>query len=76
MHESFAEALIPLGDQPHLRNKYANFLKAVRIGRLLEDLDTMAGKIMDFINLYSALIPRIFKFKFILRICTTKAKVY
>jgi acyl-coenzyme A thioesterase 9 len=44
MHESYAEALIPLGDQPHLRNKYANFMKAVRIGRLLEDLDTMAGK--------------------------------
>ena len=54
MHESYAEALIPLGDQPHLRNKYANFLKAVRIGRLLEDLDTMAGKIIDFINLNTA----------------------
>lgn len=43
MHESYAEALIPLGDMPELRNRYANFQKTVRFGRLLEDLDTMAG---------------------------------
>jgi acyl-coenzyme A thioesterase 9 len=42
MHESFAEAIIPLGDEPELRNRYANFQRAVRVGRLLEDLDTMA----------------------------------
>lgn len=41
--DSYAEAIIPLGDQPELRNKYANFQKTVRFGRLLEDLDTMAG---------------------------------
>ena len=43
MFESYAEAIIPLGDQPELRNKYSNFQKTVRFGRLLEDLDTMAG---------------------------------
>jgi acyl-coenzyme A thioesterase 9 len=42
MKESYAEAIIPLGDMPELRNKYANFQQAVRFGRLLEDLDTMA----------------------------------
>lgn len=42
MTESFAEAVIPLGDQPELRNRYGNFQQTVRFGRLLEDLDTMA----------------------------------
>lgn len=42
MSESYAEAIIPLGDRPELRNKYGNFQKGVRFGRLLEDLDTMA----------------------------------
>ncbi len=45
MSSSYAEAIIPLGDRPHLRNKYSNFQKQVRYGRLLEDLDTMAGHI-------------------------------
>ncbi len=42
MSASYAEAIIPLGDRPELRNKYSNFQKQVRYGRLLEDLDTMA----------------------------------
>ena len=42
MKESYAEAIIPLGDRPELRNRYSNFQQAVRFGRLLEDLDTMA----------------------------------
>ena len=42
MQESYAEAIIPLARQPELRNKYANFQQTVRVGRLLEDLDTMA----------------------------------
>lgn len=42
MKESFAEAIIPLGDEPLLRNRYINFQNSVRFGRLLEDLDTMA----------------------------------
>ena len=44
MSESYAEAIIPLGDRPELRNRYANFKQTVRFGRLLEDLDTMAGR--------------------------------
>ena len=44
MNDSYAEALIPLGESPELRNRYVNFQKSVRFGRLLEDLDTMAGK--------------------------------
>jgi acyl-coenzyme A thioesterase 9 len=46
MHESYAEAIIPLKDQPELRNTYDSFLKYVRFGRLLEDLDTMAGNFL------------------------------
>jgi acyl-coenzyme A thioesterase 9 len=46
MRDSYAEAIIPLGDDPNLRNFYANFQKEVRYGRLLEDLDTMAGKLL------------------------------
>ena len=42
MSASYAEAIIPLGDRPQLRNKYSTFQKQVRYGRLLEDLDTMA----------------------------------
>lgn len=42
MKDSYAEVLIPLGDEPRLQNRYANFERAVRFGRLLEDLDTMA----------------------------------
>jgi acyl-coenzyme A thioesterase 9 len=42
MQESYAEAIIPLGSEPMLRNRYTNFQNSVRFGRLLEDLDTMA----------------------------------
>ena len=48
MSESYAEAVIPLGERPELRNKYSNFQKGVRFGRLLEDLDTMAGEFFYF----------------------------
>ena len=47
MGESYAEAIIPLGEMPALRNKYGNFQKGVRFGRLLEDLDTMAGNYLN-----------------------------
>jgi acyl-coenzyme A thioesterase 9 len=55
MKDSYAEALIPLADDPELRNRYANFQKLVRFGRLLEDLDTMAGVYLKryFIFIYS-----------------------
>lgn len=46
MKNSYAEALIPLRESPMLRNRYVNFQKTVRFGRLLEDLDTMAGSFL------------------------------
>ena len=43
MSDSYAETILPLGDEPTLRNRYANSNKTVRFGRLLEDLDMFAG---------------------------------
>ncbi len=51
MKESYAEAIIPLGDEPLLRNRYINFQNSVRFGRLLEDLDTMAVHISYLHNI-------------------------
>ncbi len=51
MKSSYAEALIPLGDEPLLRNRYINFQNSVRFGRLLEDLDTMAVHISYLHNI-------------------------
>eukprot|EP00112_Aurelia_sp_Birch-Aquarium-sp1_P009991 Seg2157.1 transcript_id=Seg2157.1/GoldUCD/mRNA.D3Y31 product="Acyl-coenzyme A thioesterase 9 mitochondrial" protein_id=Seg2157.1/GoldUCD/D3Y31 len=43
MKDSIREAVIPLGDNPDVRDKYLTFYKTVRIGKLLEDMDTLAG---------------------------------
>lgn len=43
MQDSYSEAVIPLSD-PLIREKYINQFSNLRIGRLLEDLDTMGGK--------------------------------
>ena len=43
MQESFRWAVIPLGTNTKLREKYINFHNQVRFGRILEDLDSMAG---------------------------------
>ncbi len=51
MKDSYAEAIIPLGNEPLLRNRYVNFRKTVRFGRLLEDMDTMAVHISYLHNL-------------------------
>ena len=48
MRDSYQEASIPIGSNTMLRDKYLNFHEEVRIGRLLEDLDTMAGKSYGF----------------------------
>lgn len=40
MKDSYSEAVIPLSD-PLVREKYINHFSTLRIGRLLEDLDTM-----------------------------------
>lgn len=46
MKDSYCEASIPLGSDKKLREKYVNFHNTVRFGRVLEDLDTMAGKMI------------------------------
>lgn len=51
MKDSYAEAIIPLENEPLLRNRYVNFRKTVRFGRLLEDMDTMAVHISYLHNL-------------------------
>nr|XP_053642235.1 acyl-coenzyme A thioesterase 9, mitochondrial-like isoform X2 [Cherax quadricarinatus]XP_053642236.1 acyl-coenzyme A thioesterase 9, mitochondrial-like isoform X2 [Cherax quadricarinatus] len=42
MTDSWDSALIPLGSNERLREKYVTFMGGVRIGRLLEDLDVFA----------------------------------
>lgn len=43
MRDSICKAVLPLGDDLHVRDKYLTFYKTVRIGKLLEDMDTIAG---------------------------------
>lgn len=40
--DSYASAVIPLGQDPVLREKYMTHQKTVRVGRLMEDLDVFA----------------------------------
>jgi acyl-coenzyme A thioesterase 9 len=42
MLDSFDQAIIPLGSDRVLRDKYLTHLGGVRIGRLLEDMDIFA----------------------------------
>ncbi|XP_064090301.1 acyl-coenzyme A thioesterase 9, mitochondrial-like isoform X2 [Macrobrachium nipponense] len=42
MKDSWDTAIIPLGSEERLREKYVTFLGGVRVGRLLEDLDVFA----------------------------------
>ena len=44
MKDSYQEAVIPLADDPRIQEKYLNFYNTVRIGKILEDLDTFAGE--------------------------------
>ena len=44
MQDSYQETYIRLGSNPVLRNKYVSFNQRMRVGRILEDLDTFAGK--------------------------------
>ena len=43
MKDSIREAIIPLGDDLLVRDKYLTFYTTVRIGKLMEDMDTLAG---------------------------------
>ncbi|KAK3896234.1 hypothetical protein Pcinc_000089 [Petrolisthes cinctipes] len=42
MMDSWDSAIIPLGSEERLREKYVTFMGGVRVGRLLEDLDVFA----------------------------------
>ena len=42
MSDSFDQALIPLGSDLRLRDRYLTHLGSVRVGRLLEDMDVFA----------------------------------
>ncbi|XP_032828007.1 acyl-coenzyme A thioesterase 9, mitochondrial [Petromyzon marinus] len=42
MKDSYQEVLLPLGSEIRLHEKYLNFHKGVRFGRILEDLDTFS----------------------------------
>ena len=42
MQDSFTSAIIPLGSDCSLQDKYVTFLGSVRLGRLMEDMDLFA----------------------------------
>ncbi|XP_013771221.1 acyl-coenzyme A thioesterase 9, mitochondrial [Pundamilia nyererei] len=43
MKDSYLEVHLPLGSEPQLREKYLTHHNTVRFGRILEDLDSLAG---------------------------------
>lgn len=47
MQDSFMAALIPLSSDTKLQDKYITFLGHVRVGRLLEDMDIFAGRVVE-----------------------------
>jgi len=46
MQDSFSSAIIPLSSDKKLQDKYITVLGGVRLGRLMEDMDMFAGKII------------------------------
>lgn len=44
MRDSYREVIIPLGQDHNVRDKYISFVKGMRFGRILEDLDSFAGE--------------------------------
>lgn len=44
MQDSFTSAIIPLGTDTAMQDKYVTFLGNVRLGRLMEDMDLFAGR--------------------------------
>ncbi|ORZ37575.1 HotDog domain-containing protein [Catenaria anguillulae PL171] len=45
MKDSYIEGELPFKSNPHVREEYVNFYGSIRIAKLLEDLDAMAGSI-------------------------------
>lgn len=60
MLDSYREAVIPLSKDKQLWQKYINFYHRVRLGRILEDLDTMAG--IENLIIYSVTVNTRFNF--------------
>jgi hypothetical protein len=50
MLDSYEAALIPLKNDKELRGIYVNSFNLVRYGRIMEDLDTLAGEKSNFRN--------------------------
>lgn len=48
MQDSFTSAIIPLTTDKILKDKYVGFMGNVRVGRLMEDMDMFAGKLMRY----------------------------
>ncbi|KAL3848568.1 hypothetical protein ACJMK2_019419, partial [Sinanodonta woodiana] len=73
MQDSYREAIIPVGSDPMVREKYINFYRGIRFGRILEDLDSFAvaigythnldlsgdGKLRRPMSIVTALVDRI-----------------
>lgn len=49
MSDSYSEAIIPVGTDEVLREKYINFSGGIRFGRILEDLDTF-GVLISYLH--------------------------
>ncbi|KAH6911882.1 Thioesterase/thiol ester dehydrase-isomerase [Coprinopsis sp. MPI-PUGE-AT-0042] len=45
MHESYTELVIPFASSPHVLEKYINATGGIRTGKVMEDLDSLAGSI-------------------------------
>ncbi|CAL8399200.1 unnamed protein product [Arctogadus glacialis] len=57
MKDSSHEVHLPLGSQPHIREKYLTHHNTVRFGRLLEDLDSLAV-LISYSHTHNPALPR------------------
>ncbi|KAF8525581.1 Thioesterase/thiol ester dehydrase-isomerase [Hysterangium stoloniferum] len=45
MHDSYSEMVLPFGSKPELLEQYINASGSIRVGKLIEHLDSLAGSI-------------------------------
>lgn len=45
MHDSYSEILLPFAQDPQLLDRYVNSSGGVQTGKLMENLDSLAGSI-------------------------------
>ncbi|XP_059900615.1 acyl-CoA thioesterase 9, tandem duplicate 1 isoform X2 [Gadus macrocephalus] len=57
MKDSSHEVHLPLGSQPHIREKYLTHHNTVRFGRILEDLDSLAV-LISYSHTHNPALPR------------------